>query len=128
MDNENSPDQPAPDQPAPEQPAPSAPPVVRWRDRMFRFRAVLAVALASIVLGAGVGVLGTLVFDRDHDHASRLERFDREGPGERGNFPRPGGPGGQNMPPQGSDELPPGTAPQQEESEPSAQDDATSSS
>ncbi|MCX6399488.1 MAG: hypothetical protein NTX33_06125 [Propionibacteriales bacterium] len=126
MENENAPDQPTPDQPMP--PAPTAPPRVLWRDRMFRFRAVLAVALASIVLGAGFGVLGTLVLDRDQDHSSRLERFEREGPGERGDFPGPGGPGGQNMPPQGSVDLPPGTAPQQGDSEPSAQDDTTSSS
>ncbi|WP_182376936.1 hypothetical protein [Nocardioides sp. WS12] len=90
MDNENTPDQPAPT-PDPEPPAP------RWRDRLFQFRAVLAVALASVILGAGAGVLGTLVFGHDDDRPGRHERIER--PGDRGNFPGPGGPsGGQNMP------------------------------
>ncbi len=138
MDNDNTPDQPDPTpDPAPiappaapaapaAHPVPPAPPQMRWRDRAFRFRAVLAVALASVILGAGAGVLGSLAFGHDQDGPDRQHRI--EGPG-RGDFPGQRGPGGgQNMPQPGTDQLPPGTAPQQDESEPSAQDDATSAS
>lgn len=131
MDHDPTPDQPTTDQPTTEPPAaepPAAAPRVAWRERVFRFRAVLAVALASIVLGTGVGVLGTLVFDHDQDRSNRMERFERNGPGERPDFPGQGGPGGQNMPPLGTDELPPGTTPRQDETEPTPQDDNTSSS
>ncbi|KRA29401.1 MULTISPECIES: hypothetical protein [unclassified Nocardioides] len=143
MDNDNAPDQPAatpdpapvPDPApsvaaaAPTQPLDPAPPTkVRWRDRAFQFRAVLAVALASVILGAGAGVLGTLVFDHDQDRAGRHHRI--EGPGERGDFPGRRGPGrdGPNMPQPDTDLLPPGTVPQQDEGEPSSQDNPTSSS
>ncbi|MFC7502247.1 hypothetical protein ACOACQ_11550 [Nocardioides sp. CPCC 206347] len=144
MDNDNTPGQPDPTpDPAPIAPppepsaplappapaAPAAPPKVRWRDRAFQFRAVLAVALASVILGAGAGVLGSLAFGHDQDGPDRQERIERPG---RGDFPGPGGPGGpgggQIMPQPGTDQLPPGTAPQQDEGEPSSQDDATSSS
>ena len=51
----------------------------RWRDRVWTFRAMLAVALATLVLGGVVG--GTIVALADDDHDER--GYLRMGPGDR---------------------------------------------
>ncbi len=85
----------APDPAAP--PSPSA--RQRLRDRMFRFRSVLAVATAALVLGAagGVGVAALVDHDGPRPGSSWVE-----GPGRGDAERRPGGSG--FVPP-----LPPGT-------------------
>ena len=60
----------------------------RWRDRAWTFRAVLAVALATLVLGGVVGGTIVAVAD-DHDGQGRFRvgpggRFERMPPGWRG--------------------------------------------
>ena len=67
-------EQPLPDQPpAPAEPAsgPAAGPVLktRWRDRAWSFRAMLAVALATLVIGGVAGGSIVALADGDgHDH------------------------------------------------------------
>jgi hypothetical protein len=104
---------PAPD-PAPEPPAETR---TRWRDRAFGFRGVVAVALATLILG-GVGgaAIGVVASGDGHDHQgpARLEFRD-------GDRPTHGGPG---MPGFG---VPPGTPPQ-DDVQPDDSDDTTSNS
>ncbi len=76
--------------PAPE-PAPGGP---RFTDRVWSFRALLAVALASMVIGAGIGsAVAALAGDDDR---LRMTRFS-DGPGERGRGPGDLGPPGQRF-------------------------------
>jgi hypothetical protein len=108
---------------------PPGPPAERFRDRVFRFRAVLAVAVAGVLLG-GLGGFG-LHAATDGGSDDRMGRF---GPGQRpggggpgfggGQAGLPGGPqdglqGGQNggqgqqlpQPPQGAPTQAPSSAP-----------------
>ena len=98
---DETPADPAP-APAP-QPAPLAEPKTRWRDRAFGFRGVLAVALASLILGgvggAAIGVVAS--GDGDRHGPGRMEFRD-------GDRPTHGGPG---MPGFGT---PPAMSPQDE--------------
>jgi len=84
-------------EPAPQpatQPAPAGP---RFTDRVWSFRAMLAVALASLVIGGGVGsAIAAVSSDDDHDGRLRVVRFD--GPGERGRGPGERGPRLKEMP------------------------------
>jgi hypothetical protein len=65
-------------EPAPA-PTPAAAPVLktRWRDRAWTFRAMLAVAAASLVIGGVAGGLIGAAVDDDH------QRMERWGPGGR---------------------------------------------
>lgn len=96
---------------APAAPLPAAGPVptkVRWRERAFNLRAVLAVALAGLIVGAGAGVGTTLLATGGHDDGPGRHWMDRR-PGPGGGFPGPGGgPGFQQQAPQQD-------APQQEQ-------------
>jgi hypothetical protein len=73
----------------------------RWRDRVWSFRAMLAVALATLVLGGVVGGAVVAAAGDDNDDQGRFRmgpggRFEKMPPGWRG--PRqfhPGGPGWQ---------------------------------
>lgn len=90
-------------------PAPPAPaPVLktRWRDRAFTLRAMVAVGLAGLVLGAGAGAGTALVANQDDGPDFRHQRMG--GPGE-GGFPGWGGRDGQDGPPPGLGQVPPGT-------------------
>lgn len=100
---------------APAAPLPAAGPVptkVRWRDRAFHLRAVLAVGLASLVVGAGVGVGTTLLVDDGHGDGPGRHWMDH-GRGPGGGFP---GPGGRDGGP-GFRQAPPQQAPQQQPSQ-----------
>lgn len=104
---------------APTQPVPAAGPVptkLRWRERAFGLRAVLAVALAGLIVGAGAGVGTTLLVDDDHGDGPGRHWMD--GPG-RGGFPGPGGPGRGDRP----DFAPPG---QQQDQQPDTPQDSPS--
>ncbi len=92
-----------PADPAPE-PAPPAAPKTRLRDRAFGFRGVLAVALASLILG-GVGgaAIGVVASGDGHERHGPAQLEFRDG-----DRPTHGGPG---MPGFGT---PPGTPPQDE--------------
>ena len=107
-DDEKSAPQGAPEQVPP--PVPATEPVqatgpvptkVRWRERAFTLRSLVAVALAGVVIGAGAGVGTTLLVDDDHGDGPGRHWMD--GPG-RGGFPGPGGPGRGDRP----DFAPPG--------------------
>lgn len=78
--------------PAPE-PAPAGPRLV---DRVWSFRAMVAVALASLILGAGIASAVAAVAGDDSDERLRLTRFS-DGPGERGRGPGDMGPPGQRF-------------------------------
>jgi hypothetical protein len=52
----------------------------RWRDRAWSFRAMLAVALATLLLGGIVGGIVVAVADDDHDDHPRMGHW---GPGMR---------------------------------------------
>jgi len=105
-------DQPAADQAATDQPPaapPTAPPAApafaaptapvattRWRDRVFRFRSVAAVAVAGVIIGAAGGAVTTAVVsgDRHGDHdRERMGQVWQPGmmpavpPGQRQRFP-----------------------------------------
>ncbi|MBV6729549.1 hypothetical protein [Nocardioides daeguensis] len=130
----SQPDDPTPDtpssadpgaQPAAETPtappAPPAPPVppaaapvlkTRWRDRAFTLRSMVAVGLAGLVLGAGAGVGTALVASHDDSPDFRHQRMGPGGPG--GGFPRWEGRDGQDGPPPGWGQMPPGSGPQQQ--------------
>ena len=78
-------DQPSPPQPSAAAPAPfDAPPPPaaetkpRWRDRVVRMRAVAAVAVAGVILGAAGGAVTTALVTGD-DRGDHPERF-RIGP------------------------------------------------
>ena len=87
--------------PTPADPAPE--PRTRWRDRVFAFRGVLAVALASVILGGVGGAAIGVAASGDGDPG-------RHGPAHR-DFQPHGGPG---MP--GTGELP--VRPPEDEVEP----------
>ena len=104
-------------------PAPAATPVAagpRLRDRLFSFRSVVAVSLATLLLGGAGGAALVAATGDDHNDVRRVGRF---GPGPGGfdngfgpRFRHNGGPGqqfSQQYPPgyqggQGSQEEPPG--------------------
>lgn len=106
---------------APADPLPAAGPVptkVRWRDRAYGLRSVLAVALAGLVVGAGAGVGTALLVDDDHgDRPGR--HWLEEGPGRRGDFPgwRDGGRGFPPPQPGRPGQQDQQQAPQQDQSE-----------
>ncbi|HWI44003.1 MAG TPA: hypothetical protein VNS81_10305 [Nocardioides sp.] len=65
-------------------PAAAMPPAPqqRWRERLYGVRSVAAVALASLVVGAGLGTGITLLAQGD-DQPGHLDRFERmHGPGD----------------------------------------------
>ncbi len=74
----------AADQPAavtPEPPAPAAEAQPRWRDRVFRMRAVAAVAVAGVILGAAGGAV-TVSLVSDHGDRGDHHRIGQQfGPG-----------------------------------------------
>lgn len=78
---------PVADEPAAAAPVAAAPVLkTRWRDRAWSFRAMLAVALATFVIGGiGGGVVGAAA---GHEH--RHDRFSRMGPGGPGMGMHPG--------------------------------------
>jgi len=113
--HDNDPDEPTADQAATDQP-PAAPPTApqadpafaapaapvapvartRWRDRVFRFRSVAAVAVAGVIIGAAGGAVTTAVVsgDRHGDHdLERMGQVWQPGmmpavpPGQRQRFP-----------------------------------------
>ena len=96
--------------PGPPAAPPSAPPApvlkTRWRDRAFDLRAMVAVGLAGLVLGAGAGAGTALVAGHDDRPDFRHQRMG--GPGE-GGFPGWGGRHGQDGPPPGLGQVPPGS-------------------
>ncbi len=76
-------------------PGPAGP---RFADRVWSFRAMLAVAVASLVIGGGIGsAVAAVSGDDDQDERGRVGRFvdgPRGGPGEGGRGQRfKGGPG-----------------------------------
>lgn len=78
---------------APAAPLPAAGPTptkVRWRERAFGLRSMLAVTLAGLVVGAGAGVGTTLLATDGHDDGPGRHWMDRR-PGPGGDFPGPGG-------------------------------------
>jgi hypothetical protein len=116
---------PAPDTADVQQPAdvpptpPAAPPgpapvlKTRWRDRAFNLRAMVAVGLAGLVLGAGAGAGTALVAGHDDGPDFRHQRIG--GPGDRG-FPGWGGRNDQDGPPPGLGQVPPGSSQQDDSS------------
>lgn len=116
----------APTQPA--APPPPNAPRVPWRERAFRFRAVVAVGVASLVVGAGAGVVTTLLVDGHDNHHGRPGWSDQRGPG--GGFGERGQGGNRNGPPSGTGQLPPAitpeeSTPQESESSTDEDDDST---
>ena len=98
--------------PAPTAAAPPAPVLkTRWRDRAFNLRAMVAVGLAGLVLGAGAGAGTALVAGHDDGPDFRHQRMG--GPGQ-GGFPGWGGRDGQGGPPNPG-QLPPGSSQQQQD-------------
>lgn len=84
--------QPAVSEPAAAAPVPVAPAGPRFTERLWNFRAMVAVALAALLLGGGLGAAITAA-----SHDDRQERragFDRWGGGGPGPYFAPGGPGG----------------------------------
>lgn len=83
-----TPAQPAADEPAtvsqPVTAGPTAGPVLktRWRDRVWSFRAMLAVALATLVIGGVGGLVVGAAAARHHDRHDGF--YDRMGPGGPG--------------------------------------------
>ena len=68
----------------------------RWRDRVFRMRAVAAVAVAGVILGAAGGAATAALVSGD-DHGDHPERF-RIGPALHPGLPA--------VPPNGREEFP----------------------
>ena len=68
-------------EPTPARTAPAPVMKARWRDRAWTFRDLVAVALATLLLGGIAG--GTLVAVADDDHDHRHFRMGPGGPGER---------------------------------------------
>src|SRR5689334_784822 len=63
----------------------------KFTDKLWNFRAMVAVALAALLLGGGAGAAIAAISHDDEDHGhGRFARFD-DGPGP---FMGPGGPGG----------------------------------
>ena len=83
-------------------------PKPRWRDRLLGFRSVVAVALASLVLGglggAAIGVAASGGDEGGDRGPGRMDIRDSDTDGDRG---QRGGRGGL-----GSDQLPPGIPPE----------------
>ncbi|PWN02132.1 hypothetical protein DJ010_13445 [Nocardioides silvaticus] len=50
-------------------------PQPRWRDRVFRMRAVAAVAVAGVILGAAGGAATTALVSDSHPDRSGEQRF-----------------------------------------------------
>ena len=93
----------------PSTPPPTAPPSTeqqprtRLRDLTFRIRSVAAVAAAALLIGGGVGAaIGVAAGGDGHP----------DGPGQTGFGRPPGGPMFNHAP---NGQLPPGTAPQQQD-------------
>jgi hypothetical protein len=85
-EHDNSPIPEAPDAPdtndaaaVSDAPAPVVPSKPRWRDRAFRFRAVAAVAVAAVIIGAAGGAVTTALVTHgpDHDEHHRIGQFGR---------------------------------------------------
>jgi hypothetical protein len=73
-------------------PAPAASDTPRFTERLWNFRAMVAVALAALLLGGGLGAAIAAV---SHDDGpDRHGRFARFGDGPPGPFTGPGGPHG----------------------------------
>lgn len=74
--------------PAPVAPAvPAAPAAPRLRDHVFSFRSVIAVGVATLLIGGAGGAALVAVTSDDHDDQVRISRFgDR--PGRDGNGPQ----------------------------------------
>ncbi len=92
--------------PSTEQPVVEQEPRTRLRDLTFRIRSMAAVAAAALLIGGGVGAaVGVAASGDGHP----------DGPAQTGFGRPPGGPGGPmfNQAPNG--QLPPGTAPQQQD-------------
>jgi hypothetical protein len=71
--------------------------VTRWRDRAWSFRAMIAVALASLLIGGVGGSVLVAATDDDHDGHYRMGPYGPGGmmpPGMGRRMPRNGGPGG----------------------------------
>lgn len=112
--DKSDPDQSAVDQPPAAAPAafaatPAEPveaPKPRWRDRAFRMRAVAAVAVAGVILGAAGGSVTTALVAGD-DHGDRDDRH-RFGQGWQPGMPPVPPDGRMRLPGQGSEdgELP----------------------
>lgn len=85
-------------------PAPPVEPKTRWRDRVFQMRAVVAVAVAGVILGAAGGAATTaLVSDRDGDGHERPAIGQNFGPGGVPAVPPDGRQGFPGMPGQQGD-------------------------
>jgi len=92
---------PAPEQQPAQQPEQQPVLKTRWRDRAWTFRAMLAVALASLVIGGVAGgVIGAVAGSDDRDDHYRMGPWGpgmQMPPGQRGrgrrDFGGPGGPG-----------------------------------
>lgn len=69
--------------PPPTQPAPGP----RWRERVFSFRAVVAVGIATLILGGSGGAAVVALTNDGHDDRPRMSRFN-DGPGRQGNDQR----------------------------------------
>ena len=106
-------------------PAAVAAPRTRLRDRLFTFRSTLAVALAGVIIGAGAGTAITAVVADDGGQHGRHERLGDRGP--RGGFGRMPGPGGQQNQPGEQFQVPPGTAPEEQEQSTAPQEGSSNS-
>ena len=85
----------------PDEPAePVGAPKPRWRDRVFRMRAVAAVAVAGVILGATAGAVTTALVSDSGDRGDHHRIGQQFGPGMPMMIP-PGGrqrfPGGLNQ-------------------------------
>lgn len=89
---------------APVPPAPPAEPKTRWRDRVFQMRAVAAVAVAGVILGAAGGAVTTaLVSDHKGEGHERPAIGQNFGPGGVPAVPPDGRQGFPGMPGQQGD-------------------------
>lgn len=106
-------------------PSAAAPTRTPLRERTFRFRSVVAVAAAGLILGAGAGVGTALIADGPDGHGGRHVSFDRmQPPGSEGG---PGRRGERNGIGPGMGQLPPGTTQQEEGDDSTSGEDGTSS-
>jgi hypothetical protein len=72
-----------PDPAAAATPAPAAPVLrTRWRDRAWSFRAMLAVALATLLIGGFAGGTVVALADDGRDHHDHHHRMGPWGPGD----------------------------------------------
>ncbi|RZI92758.1 MAG: hypothetical protein EOO67_07960 [Microbacterium sp.] len=133
-ENEN-PEQPADEAPAaapvddtyvtPVTPAPAPPttPQPRLRDHVFSFRSVVAVGVATLLLGGAGGAALVAVTNDGHDDGPRIARFG-DGPGRYGND----GPGGGGFAPPGFQQDGPRSAPGNGSGQEDSQPDSGSNS